>query len=62
VFGVNRGKVLGCLVSVKGIEANQVKIKAIVCMKSPKSGKEVQILTGRAKLVLFQSVKRLQLL
>jgi hypothetical protein len=62
VFGVNRGKVLGCLVSVKGIEANLVKIKAIVCMKSPKSGKEVQILTGRAKLVLFQSVKRLQLL
>jgi hypothetical protein len=53
VFGVNRGKVLGCLVSVKGIEANLVKIKAIVCMKSPKSGKEVQILTGRAKLVLF---------
>jgi hypothetical protein len=62
VFGVNRGKVLGCLVSVKGIEANLVKIKAIVCMKSPKSGKEVQILTGRAKLVLFQSVKRLQFL
>jgi ribonuclease HI len=33
VFGVSRGKVLGCLVSVKGMEANPDKIKAIVCMK-----------------------------
>jgi hypothetical protein len=28
VFGVSKGKVLGCLVSVKGIEANQDKISA----------------------------------
>jgi ribonuclease HI len=47
VFRVSRGKVLGCLVSVKGIEANQDKIKAIVCMKPPQSRKEVQKLTGR---------------
>jgi hypothetical protein len=32
VLGVNRGKVLSCLVSVKGIEANPDKIKATVCM------------------------------
>jgi hypothetical protein len=47
VFGVSRGKVLGCLVSIKGIEANLDKIKAIVCMKPPQSRKEVQRLTGR---------------
>jgi hypothetical protein len=33
VFGVNRGKVLSCLVSVKGIKENLDKIKAIVYMK-----------------------------
>jgi hypothetical protein len=33
VFGVQKGKVLGCLVSVKGIEANSDKINAIVHMK-----------------------------
>jgi hypothetical protein len=30
VFGICRGKVLGCLVSVKGVEANPDKINAIV--------------------------------
>jgi hypothetical protein len=33
VFGVRRCRVLGCLVSVKGIEANLDKINAIVHMK-----------------------------
>jgi hypothetical protein len=47
VFGISRGKLLGCLVSVKGIEANPDKIKAIVHMKPPGSRKEVQRLTGR---------------
>jgi hypothetical protein len=47
VFGVSRGKVLGCLVSVKGIEANLDKINAIVHMNPPGSRKEVQRLTGR---------------
>jgi hypothetical protein len=28
VFGIHKGKVLGCLVSTKGIEANPDKIKA----------------------------------
>jgi ribosomal protein S3AE len=33
-FGVSRGKVLGCLVSMKGIEANPDKINATVHKKS----------------------------
>jgi phage FluMu protein gp41 len=47
VFGVHRGKVLDCLVSVKGIEAKLDKINAIANMKPPVSRKEVQKLTGR---------------
>jgi hypothetical protein len=46
VFRVRRHRVLGCLVSVKGIEANPDKINAIVHMKPPRSRKEVQKLTG----------------
>jgi hypothetical protein len=41
VFGVRRGRVIDCLVSVKGIDANPDKIKAIVHMKPPQSRKEV---------------------
>jgi hypothetical protein len=33
VLRVHRGKVLGCLVSMKGIEVNPDKIKAIMHMK-----------------------------
>jgi hypothetical protein len=47
VFGIHRGKVLGCLVSMKGIEANPDKINTIVHMKPPRSRMEVQRLTGR---------------
>jgi hypothetical protein len=35
VFGVTRGKILGCLVSTKGIEASPDKIKAILQMQPP---------------------------
>jgi hypothetical protein len=41
VFGVQRGRVLGCLVSVKGIEANPHKINTIFHMKPLGSRKEV---------------------
>jgi hypothetical protein len=41
VFGVTRGKVLGCLVSTKGIEASPIKRKAILQMQPPQIGKEV---------------------
>jgi hypothetical protein len=46
VFGIHKGKVLGCLVSTKGIEANPDKIKALVEMQDPVSVKDVQKLTG----------------
>ncbi|XP_057517925.1 uncharacterized protein LOC130798845 [Amaranthus tricolor] len=46
VFGVTGGKCLGFLVDKRGIEANPDKIKAIQDMKSPRSVKEVQKLTG----------------
>jgi hypothetical protein len=35
VFRVTRGKVLGCLVSTKGIDASFDKIKAILQMQPP---------------------------
>jgi hypothetical protein len=47
VFGVKKGKFLGCLVSTKGIEANPSKIEAILRMEPPKSQKGAQMLTGR---------------
>jgi hypothetical protein len=47
VFGVKKGKFLGCLVSTKGIEANPNKIEAILRMEPPKSRKGAQRLTGR---------------
>jgi hypothetical protein len=47
VFGVSRGKVIGYLVSVKGIEANPDKINSIAHMKPPWTRMEVQRLTNR---------------
>jgi hypothetical protein len=45
VFGVKKGKFLGCLVSTKGIEANPNKVEAILWMEPPKSRKGTQMLT-----------------
>ena len=47
IFGVSKGKLLGCLVSARGIEANPSKIDAIRCMEPPTSRKAAQRLTGR---------------
>jgi hypothetical protein len=47
VFGVDKGRILGCLVSARGIEANPDKIKAIINMKPAQSVKDVQKLTCR---------------
>jgi hypothetical protein len=41
VFDIHEGKVLGCLVSTKGIEANPDKIKALIEMQDPISVKDV---------------------
>jgi hypothetical protein len=41
VFGVKKGKFLGCLVSTKGIEANPNKIEAILQMELPSTRREL---------------------
>jgi phage FluMu protein gp41 len=43
----SQGKVLGCLVSTKGIEVNPDKIRALIEMQNPISVKDVQKLTRR---------------
>ena len=47
IFGVSKGKLLGCLVSVRGIEANPEKINTILNMEPPTSRKLAQRLVGR---------------
>jgi ribonuclease HI len=47
VFGIKKGKFLGCLVSTKGIEANPNKIEAILRMEPPSTKKGAQRLIGR---------------
>jgi hypothetical protein len=46
VFGVPAGKLLGFIISHRGIEANPEKIEAIMRMEAPRSQKKVQRLTG----------------
>ena len=47
VFGVPAGKLLGFLVSNRGIEANSEKIKAITSLAKPVRVNDVQRLAGR---------------
>ena len=47
VYAVALGKILGFIVSQQGIEANPDKVKVIIKVKSPKTMKEVQSLTGK---------------
>ena len=46
VFGVPSGKLLGFIVSNRGIEANPEKINAIMAMDAPATIKDIQKLTG----------------
>jgi hypothetical protein len=46
IFGVPSGKLLGFIISHRGIEANPEKISAITKMKAPTYIKDVQKLTG----------------
>jgi hypothetical protein len=46
IFGVFAGKLLGFLVSYRGIEANPEKIKAIEVMRPPARIKDIQKLAG----------------
>ena len=47
VFGVPTGKLLGFLVSERGIEANPEKIKAITSLGKPENINDVQRMAGR---------------
>jgi hypothetical protein len=47
VFNIHKGKVLGCIISTKGIKANFDKIKALIEIQDPVSVKDVQKLMGR---------------
>jgi hypothetical protein len=47
IFGIQKGKLLGCLVSARGIEANPNKIRTIANMQPPSNRKQVQKLIGR---------------
>jgi hypothetical protein len=47
IFMLKKGKILGCLVSTKGIEANPNKIEAILQIEPPKSRKVAKRLTGK---------------
>jgi hypothetical protein len=58
LFGVTAGKLLGFLVSHRGIEANLEKIKTIEAMWPPARIKDVQKLTG-CLAVLSQFISRL---
>lgn len=56
VFGVPSGKLLGFIVSSRGVEANPIKISAITDMEPLKTAKDVQKLTGcMAALNIFIS-------
>jgi hypothetical protein len=46
VFGVPSGKLLGFIISHRGIEANPEKISTIISMKAPTCIKDAQKLTG----------------
>jgi hypothetical protein len=47
VFGVMKGKILGCLISIKRIKVNPDKIRAIREMEEPTTKKDIQKLNGR---------------
>ncbi|WCJ21148.1 Transposon Tf2-9 polyprotein [Euphorbia peplus] len=51
VFGVTAGKLLGFIVSRRGIEADPSKIKAIREMQPPKTEKEVRGFLGRLNFI-----------
>src|SRR3954464_15059847 len=58
VFGVPAGKLLGFLVSNRGIEANPEKIKAITSLAKPACVNDVQHLAGRIE-ALSRFISRL---
>ncbi|KAL0444628.1 UNVERIFIED_CONTAM: hypothetical protein Slati_2185500 [Sesamum latifolium] len=60
-FGVQGGRFLGFMVTQRGIEANPLKIKAIIDMKAPTCLNEVQRLTRRIAALsrfIFKSAEK----
>ncbi|KAL0404162.1 UNVERIFIED_CONTAM: hypothetical protein Sradi_2057000 [Sesamum radiatum] len=57
-FGVQGGRFLGFMVTQRGIEANPLKIKAIIDMKAPTCLNEVQRLTGRIAASVSKALAR----
>ena len=51
IFGVSSGKLLGYIVSQRGIEVDPSKARAIEEMPSPATEKEVQGLLGRLQYI-----------
>jgi len=51
VFGVSSGKLLGFIVSKRGIEIDPNKAKAIAEMAPPKNVKELRRLIGRLQFI-----------
>src|SRR3954467_576332 len=58
VFGVPAGKLLGYMVSARGVEANPEKVQAFARMQEPVDVKGVQQLTGRLA-ALSRFIRRL---
>ena len=50
-FGVTAGKLLGFLVTQRGIEVNPTKIKVITEMTTPRNEKEVRGFLGRIQFI-----------
>jgi hypothetical protein len=50
-FGVQKGKILGCIISTKGIDPNPDKVQAILNMRIPENIKDVQKLTERINVL-----------
>jgi hypothetical protein len=57
IFSIHKGKVLGCLVSTKGIEENPDKIKALIEIQDLISVKDVQKLIAERSLPFFQVLR-----
>ena len=51
VFGISSGKILGYIISQRGIEVDPSKVKAIVEMPPPRIEKEIQGLLGRLQYI-----------
>lgn len=50
-FGFNLGKLLGFMVSKRGIKVDPKKVKAIVSMPTPKNHKKLRNIQGKMNLV-----------